>query len=202
VPIWSHRMRTIGSRSNVLFILAAAFGLIAALGRPWYARGPGALVEETNNVGAIPSPVEGAFSRLSREVSTTGGTTGWVAFSTTDTILVALLVIAAVTAIGAVVPGIEQPAREVLRLVTLAMLGIVVVKLVNTPDSLGLVERRQGAWIALGVTGIMTSSANALHSMPLSRRRQGSSLVERPLPEAPPRSTAFDVPAYTPPVDY
>ena len=35
-------MRTIGFRSNVLFILAAAFGLIAALGRAWYAPTPGA----------------------------------------------------------------------------------------------------------------------------------------------------------------
>ena len=194
-------MRTIGSRSNVLFILAAAFGLIAALGRPWYARGPAASIDESA-FGSVPSPVEGAFTRLSREIATTGGTTGWAAFSTTDTILVALLAIAVVTAIGSLMPGIEQPSREVLRIVTLAMLGIVVVKLVNTPDSAGLIERRQGAWIALGVTGIMASSAAALYSMPLARRKRGPTLVERPMPEAPPRSTAFDVPAYTPPVDY
>jgi hypothetical protein len=194
-------MRTIGSRSNVLFILAAAFGLIAALGRPWYAHGPGALLEESN-IGSVPGPVEAAASRLAREVSTTGGTTGWAAFSTTDTILVALLAITVVSALASLVPGIEQPAREILRIVTLAMLGIVVVKLVNTPDSVGLVERRQGAWIALGVTGIMASSAATLYSMPLTRRKRGSSLVERPMPEAPPRSTAFDVPAYTPPPDY
>jgi hypothetical protein len=194
-------MRTIGSRSNVLFILAAAFGLIAALGRPWYARGPGALVEETN-VGDVPGPVEAAAMRLSREVSTTGGTTGWDAFTTTDTLLVGLLAITVVTAIAALVPATEQPARELLRLVTLAMLGIVVVKLVNTPDSVGLVERRQGAWIALGVTGIMASSASTLYSMPLKRRKRGPSLVERPLLDAPPRSTAFDVPAYPPPPEY
>jgi len=33
-------MRTIGFRSNVLFIIAAAAGLVAALGRPWYAKAP------------------------------------------------------------------------------------------------------------------------------------------------------------------
>jgi hypothetical protein len=194
-------MRTIGSRSNVLFILAAAFGLVAALGRPWYARGPSALLEETN-IGSVPGPVEAAAMRLTREVSTTGGTTGWAAFSTTDTLLVALLVIAVVTAFGALVPGIEQPSREILRLVTLAMLGIVVVKLVNTPDSQGLVERRQGAWIALGVTGIMASSASTLYAAPLGRRKRGPSLVDRPLLVAPPRSNAFDSPGYIPPSDH
>ena len=65
-----------------------------------------------------------------------------------------------------------------LRLVTLAMLGIVVVKLVNTPDATGLVERRQGAWIALGVTGIMASSAATLYSAPLARLKRGPSLIE------------------------
>ena len=60
------------------------------------------------------------------------------------------------------------------------MLGIVVVKLVNTPDAIGLVERRQGAWIALGVTGIMASSASTLYAAPLTRRKRGPSLVRVP----------------------
>ena len=71
------------------------------------------------------------------------------------------------------IAGVEQPCREILRLVTLAMLGIVVVKLANTPDGVGLVERRQGAWIALGVTGIMASSAATLYNAPLTRRASG-----------------------------
>jgi hypothetical protein len=188
-------MRTIGSRSNVLFIFAAAFGLLAALGRPWYASGRAARAEETG-IGEVGGPVEDFFSHLLREISAKGGTTGWVAFSTTDTILVALLVIAIVSALGALAPGIEQPSREVLRLATFAMLGIVVVKLVNIPDA--LVERRQGAWIALGVTGIMASSASTLYSAPLARRKQGRSLVERPI-MAPPRSDAFDSPGASTP---
>ena len=36
VTITMSRMRTIGFRSNILFAIAAAFGVIAALGRPWY----------------------------------------------------------------------------------------------------------------------------------------------------------------------
>jgi hypothetical protein len=193
-------MRTIGFRSNVLFILAAAFGLLAALGRPWYAPAPVALAEESG-IGQVKSPVEGFFLRMTREVSTSGGTKGWDAFTSTDTILAALVLIAVVTALGTLAPTIEQPCREILRLVTLAMLGIVVVKLVNTPDAIGLVERRQGVWIALGVTGIMASSASTLYSAPLTRRRSGPSLSDyQPNPVAPPRSHEFDTP-YTPPLE-
>jgi hypothetical protein len=191
-------MRTIGFRSNVLFIIASAFGLLAALGRPWYAPAPVATAEEAN-IGDVQGPVENFFLRLGREFGNDNGTRGWDAFTSTDMILTALAVVAVVTAIGALTPGIEQPAREVLRIATLAMLGIVVVKLVNTPDGAGLVERRQGAWIALGVSGIMASSAATLYAAPLARKKRGPSLYESPV-QPPPRSTVFDAPgSSTPP---
>jgi hypothetical protein len=196
-------MRTIGYRSNVLFILAAAFGLLAALGRPWYGAAPVAHVVEPANVGKADLPVESFFSQLWREISSADGVKGWDVFTSTDGILAALLAIAVISALAALLPGMERAAREVLRLVTLAMLGIVVVKLVNTPAGSGLAERRQGAWIALGVTGIMASSAWTLYAAPLTRRKQGPSLVDPPPITAPPRSNAFDSPGpYTPPVDY
>jgi hypothetical protein len=192
-------MRTIGFRSNVLFIIASAFGLLASLGRPWYAPAPVPTAEEAN-IGDVQGPVESFFLRLGREFGNDNGTKGWDAFTSTDMILTALAVIAVVTAIGALTPGVEQSAREVLRVVTLAMLGIVVVKLVNTPDHMGLVERRQGAWIALGVTGIMASSAATLHKAPLARRKRGPSLYDSPIQPPPPRSTVFDSPgSSTPP---
>ena len=193
-------MRTIGYRSNVLFILAAAFGLLAALGRPWYASAPAALGEEAR-IGEMHGPVEASFLRLGREIANSDGIEGWQAFTSTDTILVALVAVAVVTAIGSLWGGIEQPCRELLRLVTLAMLGIVVVKLVNTPDTIGLVERRQGAWVALGVTGIMASSASTLYSARLTRRTRHPGLIDyNPDLVAPPRSHAFDTP-YVPPVE-
>jgi hypothetical protein len=187
-------MRTIGFRSNVLFILAAAFGLIAALGRAWYARTPALPAEETR-IGEVHGPVEDFFARLAREFTTANGTTGWDAFTTTDTILAALVAVAVVCSIGVLIPAIEQPAREILRLATFAMLGIVVVKLANTPDSVGLVERRQGAWIALGVVGIMATSANTIYNAPLSRRKAKRSLYEvSPALALPERSHVFDTP--------
>ena len=189
-------MRTIGSRPNVLFILAAAVGLLAALGRPWYASAPAATAEEAN-IGDVQGPVENFFLRLGREFSAEGGTPGWEAFTSTDVILSGLLLLAVAAALGALMPGLERPAREVLRVVTLAMLGIVVVKLVNTPDGAGLVERRQGAWIALGVTGLMASSAATLYGAPYTRRKPGPSLYESPI-VPPPRSTVFDSPGSPP----
>jgi len=189
-------MRTIGFRSNVLFIVAAAVGLLASLGRPWYAISPGATIEEAR-IGEVNGPVETFFLRLGREFTTATGTTGWDAFTTTDTILAALVALAVVSAFGSLIRGLEQPSREVLRLATLAMLGIVVVKLANTPDAAGLVERRQGAWIALGVTGIMASSATTLYSAPFARRKAGPSLYDSPAAPAPPRSHVFDTPAPT-----
>ncbi len=187
-------MRTIGFRSNVFFIIAASVGLLASLGRPWYAKAP-VLTPEEVRIGQVQGPVEAFFSRLAREFTTEHGTTGWDAFTSTDTILTALVVIAIVTALGTMISGVQQPCREILRLVTLAMLGIVVVKLANTPDSAGLVERRQGAWIALGVTGIMASSATTRYNAPLTRRA-----TTRPLYDTPPahvvpeRSHVFDTP--------
>jgi hypothetical protein len=191
-------MRTIGFRSQILFIIAAAVGMVAALGRPWYAPTP-ALTPEETRIGDVQGPVEGFFERLAREVSTATGTTGWDAFTTTDTILAVLCGVAIVSALCALIPAIEQPARELVRLVTLAMLGIVVVKLANTPDHAGLVERRQGAWIALGVAGVMASSASTLYNAPLLRKKRGRSLYESPAVLAvPPRSHVFDAPGSSP----
>jgi len=193
-------MRTIGYRTNVLFILAAAFGLLAALGRPWYASAPASLGEEAR-IGEMRGTVEASFARLAREVTARDGARGWEAFTSTDAILVALLAVAVVTAIGSLWSAIEQPCRELLRLVTLAMLGIVVVKLVNTPDTIGLVERRQGVWLALGVTGIMASSAATLYSAKRTHRTHRPGLIDyNPNLVAPQRSHAFDTP-YVPPVE-
>ena len=68
-------MRTIGFRSNVLFIIAAAAGLLAALGRPWYAKAPVQTPEEAR-IGDVQGPVEQFFSRLAREFTSEDGVTG------------------------------------------------------------------------------------------------------------------------------
>ena len=153
-------MRTIGFRSNVLFIFAAAFGLLAALGRPG-TRTRRCRRRRRSRIGDVNGPVEEFFSRLAREFTSevgddrlgrlpqhghdpgrARGDRGRQRARHADR------------------PPSSSRAARCCGSSTLAMLGIVVVKLVNTPDAAGLVERRQGAWIALGVTGIMASSAD------------------------------------------
>jgi len=190
-------MRTLGFRSNVLFIIAACAGLIASLGRDWYAPEYAVTVEEAR-IGDVTGPVEGFFSRLLREFTATDGVSGWVAFTTTDSLLCGLAALTVVTAIMSIVPGAEAIARDVLRAAALAMLGVVVVKIARIPEAAGLAERRQGAWIALGVVGIAASSAFTLANAPIRRRRVGPSLYDTPAP-APPLSSYYASSSPAPP---
>lgn len=173
-------MHTLGFRSNVLFVIAASVGLVASLGRAWY--GPSVPTTASDGIGSIPGPVESFFSRLAREFTETGGTTGWNALTTTDIMISVLVPIIVICALAVMVPALQLVAREVMRAAALALLGVVVVKLVQIPDGLGLAERRQGAWIALGVTGIAASSAFSLCNAPLRRPGRGPSLIESPEP--------------------
>ncbi len=52
-------------------------------------------------------------------------------------------------------------------------------------------------WIALGVTGIMASSAATLYNAPLQRRKRGPSLYEAPGLPMVERSHVFDTPGAT-----
>jgi hypothetical protein len=191
-------MRTLGFRSNVLFVIAASIGLVASLGRPWYAPAHAATtVAGDPLVGEVQGPVEGFFSRLAREFTATDGTTGWHAFTTTDIVICGLVGLVALCALAVMVPALQVVAREVLRVAALALLGVVVVKIAHVPDDAGLAERRQGAWIALGVTGIAASSAFSVCAAPV-RRHHGRSLYDTPAP-APPMSTIDRADSTAPP---
>ena len=76
-------MRTIGFRSNILFAIAAAFGVVASLGRPWYGRAPASARLE-HRVGELPNQMEEFFSGIGRAFSDSDGTTGWAALHTAD----------------------------------------------------------------------------------------------------------------------
>ena len=141
-------------------------------------------------MGDMPGPVEGFFSRLAREFTETDGTSGWNALTTTDIMITGLVIVMSLCALAVMVPALQIPAREILRVAALALLGVVVVKLVQIPDNHGLAERRQGAWIALGVTGIAASASFALCNAPLLRPQRGPSLIESPEPTA--RVTQLD----------
>ena len=64
MPITTHIMRTIGFRSNILFAIAAAIGVIAALGRPWYA--PAVKGDEDAQMESLLSGIGRAFTETGR----------------------------------------------------------------------------------------------------------------------------------------
>jgi hypothetical protein len=61
-------MRTLGFRSHVLLAFAAAVGVVAALGRPWYAPAPPPVDDEFTSIGSIHGPVNALSGSLSRLV--------------------------------------------------------------------------------------------------------------------------------------
>src|SRR5919107_4092059 len=81
---WPH-MHTIGFRSNILFAIAAACGVVAALGRPWYAATP--VGADGQTIGELPTQMEDFFSGLGRAFSEQGGITGWAALHTADRLI-------------------------------------------------------------------------------------------------------------------
>ena len=177
-------MRTIGFRSNVLFIVAAAFGLLAVARSAVVRRRSPAHAEETR-IGDVHGPVEAFFPRLAARVHdrAAGRRLGCVHDHGHDPGRARRGRRASARSGRCIARRSSSPARELLRLATLAMLGIVVVKLANTPDAVGLVERRQGAGSPLGVTGIMASSAATLYtrrSRAASRRGACTTGRQRP----------------------
>ena len=61
----SATMRTLGYRTNAVLAVAAAAGVIAALGRPWYAGAP-VPIEEAPGIRTLQGPTDGAFQGATR----------------------------------------------------------------------------------------------------------------------------------------
>jgi hypothetical protein len=153
-------MRTIGFRSNILFAIAAACGLIAALGRPWY--GP-------------PSPatdarMEDLFGGVGRSLTEPGGTDGWTALQTADQLLAGLAVATVLLLLLALVPALQRHVGMLARWGALATVGVVLVKLIDGPDGAAMSEPRQGVFLALAASLVLLGSAMTVAEAP-SRRR-------------------------------
>src|SRR3954469_8738819 len=112
-------MRTIGFRSNVLIAIAAAFGVIAALGKPWY--GP--------SIPASDARMEDLFDGIARSVGEPGGTPGWTALHTTDQLIAGLAVGTVVVLALPLVPALQQQLQPLARWGALATVGVVLLTL-------------------------------------------------------------------------
>lgn len=178
----SATMRTLGFRTHVLLAAAAAIGVIAALGRPWYAEAPKPLADSTKAIGDLHGPVEGLSDGMQRWVSATTGTTGWDALGVWGTVLAALAAVTAAGAIGCMVPALQGVSRELLRYSALACFGVAVWKLVDQPGANDALELRFGAFLATGAALLALTSGGALAASPLRRRRPAARFTPPPAP--------------------
>ena len=172
-------MRTIGFRSNVLFAIAAAFGVIAALGQPWY--------------GASPAPTEARmedlFRGIGRAFSETQGVTGWAALETADTLIAALAAGAALMSILTIVPPLQAHVQPIARWFASGTFVVVAVKLIDEPGSNALSEPRQGLLIALGAAAVLVASTMTVAAAPSRKKTPPKQYTPPPVPEYAPDGT-------------
>lgn len=171
-------MRTIGFRSNVLFAIAAAFGIIAALDRPWYGVSPAAAQDRA---GETPAHMEDFFSGIGRAFSNSEGVTGWVALESADRLIAGLAVATVLLLVLAMVPAMQRHVQVLARWSALATLGVIAVKLIDEPGGNSLMEPRQGLMIALGSAAVLVASSMTIADAPARRRA-----VKRFVPPPPP----------------
>jgi hypothetical protein len=172
VPITTHIMRTIGFRSNILFAIAAAIGVIAALGRPWYAP---AVAGDDN------AQMESLLSGIGRAFTEPDGRTGWDSFTKADATVVLLVL--------AMLPAIQLHVQALARWTGLAAFGIVVVKLFDEPGANAGVEPRYGLLIALLAAGVLVASAMTVAAAPSRRKQEVRTYTPPPAPEHAPESS-------------
>jgi hypothetical protein len=162
-------MRTLGFRTHVLLVLAGTVGIIASLGRPWYGRPPAPLGDNSERFD-VHGPLRGVVDAAGRWVSEAGGTTGWDALGTSGQVFAGLSLLAAVCALGCMVPALQALVGEPLRYVSFAVFGIAVWRVVDTPGPNEALELRLGALIAIVSATMLWVCAQGVASAP-SRRR-------------------------------
>jgi hypothetical protein len=157
-------MRTIGFRSNILFAIAAACGVVASLGQPWYARTP--KLGHGQAPGVVPSQMEAFFNGIARAFSEHSGITGWTALQTADRVISGLAVATAALLVLSLVPMLQRHVQDLARWTALATFGVVLVKLIDEPGANRLHEPRYGILVALGSAAVLVASAMTLASAP------------------------------------
>jgi|SRR4051794_637715 hypothetical protein len=165
-------MRTLGFRTHILLAVAAAVGVISALGEPWYASPPRVVQGDPGQIGS--GPVEGLSAGISRWVTGTSGVNGWDALGSWGPILAGAAALTALGGLGCLVPALQGVAREALRYGALAAFGITVWKLIDSPGPNAALEPRFGAFVATIAALIAVTSGGAVAAAPLQRRRRAT----------------------------
>jgi hypothetical protein len=173
----AEQMRVIAFRSNILVAIAAAFGIIAALDRPWY----GASTAAEDRPGEVPAHMEDFFSGIGRAFTNTDGMTGWDALQSADRLIAGLAVASVLLLVLAMVPALQGQVQVLARWSALATLGVIAVKLIDKPGVNSLLEPRQGLMIALGSAAVLVASSMTIAAAPVRHRP-----VKRFVPPPPP----------------
>jgi hypothetical protein len=172
-------MRTIGFRSNILFAIAAACGVVAALGQPWY--GPSATPTDAR--------MEDLFRGIGRAFTESGGTTGWAALETADSLIAGLAVATALLSLLTLVQPLQIHVQPLARWFGLGTFAVVAVKLIDEPGANGLSEPRQGVFIALGAAAVLVASTMTVAAAPSRRKTAPKTYKPPPAPTYAPDSS-------------
>jgi hypothetical protein len=178
-------MRPIGFRSNILFAIAAACGVIAALSRPWY--GP--------SVPPTGARMEDLWTTIGRVLADPDGTDGWAALHTADKLLAGLAVATVGLLVVALVPGLQRHVQALARWCALATVAVVLVKLIDGADGAGMSEPRNGAFLALAASLVLLASAWTVAAAPSRRHTPPKSYTPPPAPVYEPE-TSYGPPQY------
>ena len=162
-------MRTLGFRTHLLLTIAAAVGIVATLGRPWYAPAP-VLGDDPAAIGDISGPLNAFFAALKRSFSDSAGATGWESLDNAAIALAAMAGVSALGALACLVPRLQRLGRDLLRYGALAAFAIAAWKLVDTPGPNAALELRHGALAAAGCAAMMLTCGLGVANAPLRRR--------------------------------
>ena len=165
-------MRTIGFRSNILFAIAAAFGIVAALGRPWYGRA----------ADPTDARMEDLFNGIGRAFTEAGGTTGWDALGTADSVIAGLAVGTVALLVLALLPAVQRHVQALARWTAIATFGVVLVKLIDEPGSNAYNEPRLGVFLALAASVVLVASSLSVAAAPSRKRTPVKTYTPPPAP--------------------
>src|SRR5215204_4639055 len=172
-------MHTIGFRSNILFAIAAAFGVVASLGRPWY--GP--------SESPTDARMEDLFKGIGRAFTESDGTTGWAALTTADSAIAGLACATALLLALTLVQPLQVHVQALARWTALATLAVVAVKLIDEPGSNTLSEPRHGVFVALAASAVLVASTMTVAAAPSRKRVPPKTYTPPPAPTYAPDSS-------------
>jgi hypothetical protein len=181
-------MRTLGPRTHLLLAIAAAAGLIASLGLPWYGRGP----RGPEGGGAdLTARMDAAAALAGRVLEERSGIAGWDVLGRGPELALSGLAGAVMLLLAlSLVPALAQAVQGLTRAAALGAAGVLAWQVVDAPAAVNGLEPR------IGVAAAMTAASVLLVSV------AGAAVAARPRREPARAYTPPPAPAYDPTASY